>query len=175
MTMILNTKLGTWMYTKYTDIAWYFEKGIERIKTMLFWFPTIWKQHEWDWGFMLDVEKRKLQRTCKWYEDNNMGHLENGWYNYRNMKLCIKLLNVIAEEKPWYHYEGEYSWNSRADDSKWILHNYVNIRNADRFLDKFDMKLLEKCPNLIRMDLRPEKAWRLYCYIREKHFKYWWD
>ena len=54
----------------------------------------------------------------------------------------------------------------------------VNLKNAKRFLSK---ERIDRCSDHPRMkvylkdDIRIEKAWKLYCKIREYNMRSWWN
>ena len=169
-------KLGTWIYMKYDDALWKIKKGINRVKVMLHWFPIIWKQQDWDYYFILELEYEKLKTMCKYWETHNYGNHVYGWYDYRNMKLCVELLDIILDKTQWWTIDWDGDWKFKDyDDSKYILSKYVNIRNYYRFYPKINRSTIYSKPNLYRTDLRVEKAWKLYCWIREYHLRNFWD
>ena len=40
------------------------------IKNIIRWVPTLFKDREWDYSFMLEIEQKKLNNMIKWYEQN---------------------------------------------------------------------------------------------------------
>ena len=55
----------------------------------------------------------------------------------------------------------------------------VNLKNAERFLSK---ERIDRCSDghprmkvYLKDDLRIEKAWNLYCKIREYNMRSWWN
>ena len=51
---------------------------IRGISNLISYFRLIWKDRDWDYGFMLELERKKLQRAIKWYEKNDYGVAVNG-------------------------------------------------------------------------------------------------
>ena len=69
------------------------------IKNIIRWIPTLFKDREWDYSFMLEIEQKKLKNMIKWYEQHDYGHSVSGHRIVREMKLAISLiyanLNVL--------------------------------------------------------------------------------
>ena len=109
---------------------------------------------DFDFSYMLDIERTKLKQFLKSWEEHNPGDKRP----IRDFKICISLLDII---------EGE-------DDDKWLeylnLKRKVNIRNAKRFLRK--LKPSEDA--MYKLELYKTKAWYLYNLIRTYKLMSWW-
>lgn len=160
---------------------WYKIKGFFLdIKNVMHWIPTIWKDRDWDYGFALEIERKKLRNMVKWYEDNNYGHYVNGKRDYIIMKTALDCLNILLDSD-WWHVEpndhgffkeGKYE---PTPDKYYILDAYVNLGNYKRFMDWVPQDSIDKKPNFWSTELREEKAWHLYHKIREQYMRSWWD
>lgn len=103
-----------------------------------------------DWAFMLYIEKEKLSQCIKFYSDNGC-HVNNDRIISR-MKLAVRLLNIVIDDNVFF--EG-----------------YINSRNIDRFLPKDALSIgINILPTL-----RITKAWYLYNKLRYYYMKEWWD
>ena len=149
-----------------------FFKGIKNIITYI---PTIYKDRNWDYGFMLNLEMKKLKEMLKWYENHDYGTHVNGWHDYRTMKWAYECLNIILNDD-WWTIEYPDDW-LKCDDSQvnYIIEPYINVRNYKRFLSWLSEKSLKKSPKLWSIDIRVEKAWELYNKIRKQYMRTWWD
>lgn len=104
--------------------------------------------YNFDWAFMLDVEKEKLTQCIKFFTDNGC-HINNSRI-ISKMQLAVRLLDIARDEN--LDFKG-----------------YVNTKNINRFIsiDKYDIDILPT--------LRTEKAWYLYNKLRYYYMKEWWD
>lgn len=103
-----------------------------------------------DWAFMLYIEKEKLSQCIKFYSDNGC-HVNNDRIISR-MKLAVRLLNIVIDDNVFF--EG-----------------YINSRNIDRFLPKDALSIgINILPTL-----RITKAWYSYNKLRYYYMKEWWD
>ena len=73
------------------------------IRNIIRWIPTLWKDREWDYAFMLKIEQKKFMNMIDWYEKNNYGHRASGCSIVRQMKLAVSLLDIILEKENWWH------------------------------------------------------------------------
>lgn len=113
---------------------------------------------EWDWSFMLEMERRKLKRMANWFEKN--GCHENVEYDVSKMRLAVKLLDIVIEDT----------------DSSFL---YINLKNINRFLcpsmSEWTLKNIENGELMAREGLRVQKAWYLYNKLRYYFLRNWWD
>lgn len=155
-------------------------KIFKNIKNILRWIPTIWKDRDWDYGFMLELERKKLRNMIKWYKDNDYGHATCGKRNCRIMETALGCLDIICDSS-WWHIEpgalrlfenGKYV---PTPDECYILDAYVNLGNYKRFMPWLTEDSVNNKKNFWRTELREEKAWRLYNKLRDQYMRDWWD
>ena len=161
---------------------WYKIKGFFLdIKNVIHWIPTIWKDRDWDYAFMLEMERMKLKQTIDWYKKHNYGHYVNGKRDCRIMETALGCLNILLDSDWWnieptaykfFFKEGKYV---PTPDECYILDTYVNLGNYKRFMNWVPQDSIDKKPNFWRTELREEKAWHLYHKIREQYMRSWWD
>ena len=151
------------------------------VRNIFRWLPTIYNDRDWDYSFLLNIERKKLANMVKWYEDNDMGHCVNGEFVHRDMKLAVALLDIILGNDEWWTVEitdvpmivnGRFVGHS---DDDYILDKYVNLKNWKRYLPKMNEHYFKRNPKLYSIDLREMKAWNLYHKLREERMKDWWD
>lgn len=113
----------------------------------------------WDYGFILDMERAALEHMADYIK--NKGIHVNADRDAERIKLTIKLLDIAINN----------TCEFELVDSGII---YVNTRNKHRYFRK-DL-ISEQCYNLIsNITIREEKAWYLYCKMREYWFRTFWD
>ena len=105
--------------------------------------------YNFDWAFMLDIEKEKLTQCIKFFTDNGY-HINNSRI-ISKMKLAVRLLDITIDED--LDFKG-----------------YINTRNMNRVISN----LCNYEPDLLPT-LRTKKAWYLYNKLRYYYMKEWWD
>lgn len=150
------------------------------IKNIIRWVPTLFKDREWDYSFMLEIEHKKLKNMIKWYEQHDYGHLVSGPATVRQMKLAVSLLDIILEKENWWHidnafYPEYYNFveNKPLQPTTFVIDKYVNTRNYKRFYPLLSDNAIKQSVWII--DLRLQKAWVLYNKLRERYMMHWWD
>ena len=150
--------------------------------------------HDWDYGFLIALEKKKLQRMHDCIKRE--GHLANNSIVVRDIAICIRLIDIImendAEYNTWLHksFSGEMKFR-KLEDGNYELDDtgrkpiadfpiYVNVRNERRFFRATPIKDAQQQGNrdwviLSTMRLRQQKALHLYHLIREYKLFEWWD
>ena len=177
----------------------------KRNKTIKAYEKLLRKDRDWDYGYLLSLEKHKLKRMFNYFSESNIS--EEDSTIAKEIALCIKLLDII-EEEDWaskefskrisescrYSSEKLSNGNSRlkVDYSKPIKYpRYVNYRNESRFIpgrrnpikeliDRNDSPGVDKDRNLDlielhKQSLRQLKALHLYHKIREYKIFKWWN
>lgn len=152
-------------------------KLITGLRNLGTWFSVIWKDRDWDYSFMLDIERKKIRNMIKWYEENDYGHHVNGWHDYRTMKLALSCLDIILESDWWrIDVPNDINWltNDFRDDY-YKIDAYINLNNYKRFFPKLKEEQVNNHKRLYSIHLREAKAWHLYHRIREQYMRDWWD
>ena len=114
------------------------------------------EDRDYDFEYMLDLEKFKLKRMSEYFSKSQ---IISDWERVvKEINLCIKLIDIITEkDPPGYLYNGTKKLP------------YVNTRNYKRFLKYFYNN------DSYRDDLRQTKALYLYNLIRTYRMRSWWD
>ncbi len=150
--------------------------------------------HDWDWCFLLALEKKKLQRMRD-YIGEAQRHV--GWeQNVRDMSVCIKLIDIILEDdaayRTWMEKRsvGDVKWKERDDglfelidagiDDSVPFPCHINERNERRFFRDEPIKNARRngrwgAAITYSVNLRTRKAMHLYNLIREYKMWEWWD
>ena len=114
------------------------------------------EDRDYDFEYMLDLEKFKLKRMSEYFSKSQ---IISDWERVvKEINLCIKLIDIITEkDPPGYLYNGTKKLP------------YVNTRNYKRFLKYIYDN------DFYRDDLRQTKALYLYNLIRTYRIRSWWD
>ena len=109
-----------------------------------------------DYGFVLSLEKEAISSMYEYFKTNKIAVGDER--TEKQLRLALQLLDVILEE-----------------DFPQSLAVYVNTKNIARFVPEHANIDCENRGLVIRDNLRLEKAWRLYCRLREDFMRSWWN
>jgi len=162
-----------WLKKRYYNL-------IRGISNLISYFGIIWKDRNWDYGFMLELERKKLQRAIKWYEKNDYGVAVNGKRYCNQMRVALNCLNIILDNDWWTinrpDDESITEWLKRPHyDNDYVIKAYINLNNWKRFMPWLSEESVNSKPNLWKVELREIKAWNLYHKIRGQYMRDWWD
>ena len=150
--------------------------------------------HDWDYGYLIALEKKKLQRMHNYMKHE--GHLENNDIVVRDIGIYIRLIDIFMEEDAvhdtWLDHSFSGKLNFRKlEDGNYVLDEmdrksiadfpvYINVRNKRRFFRAAPIKeaLSAGKRNLAiysMVSLRQLKALHLYHLIRAYKLLTWWD
>ena len=145
-------------------------------------FKFMWNNEDFDYSYLLNLEREKLKDMYNYFRDAKWTETE--WVHARDCKLAIALLDIILEDDS----ATEYVMGNAIGKGTFILKKYVNTENMPRFmtpelckeyairsskknLDRGELNWL----TIMKDELRMEKAWRLYCKLRENNLRDWCD
>ena len=82
------------------------------LKNLWAWVSVIWNDRQWDWEYMLRIEKKKLDCMIKWYtkevENPNAFNSINIGDVLNELKLARRLIDLIEDDGDKYiTYTGE--------------------------------------------------------------------
>ena len=150
------------------------------VRNVIRWIPTLYKDREWDYSFMLEIEQKKLKNMIKWYEQNNYGISTSGPITVKQMKLAVRLLDIILEKENFWSIDYPEDYEFVVDhkyqplpETSFVIEKYINTKNYKRFFSWLNDSAM-KSPSW-KIDLRIRKAWYLYHKLREQYMMNWWD
>lgn len=132
------------------------------LRNVIYYFPVIWKDRDWDWCFMMNLQKRKLESMIKYYSRYNC--FVGQEIEVRYMKIALYCLNNIGNVK--------------------LPTNYVNDRNFNRIRGingempvskDFWKDIKEEHKEYYYNDVYIQKLWHLYHKILRERAQRWWD
>lgn len=163
---------------KYYEVrAWFryhFSKDFFKI------LKTILKGYPWQESYLYDLEKVKMNEMANYLEKAN--RFVGTEYVVRDIRLCIKLLDIVDNDTELFHYDGDLKFIPiegtenyeviKTSDFKYNCDVYVNTKNIDRFcFNEDDKKFMLESPH----ELYIRKAKYLYHKIRYERDGQWWD
>lgn len=152
----------------------WFRRLSSRIRKIWHFIGLARRDFDWDYAYMLEMERIKLEYMAKYFTESRIA--EHDWAVARDAKICIRLIDIIIGNDSSYVMKD----NEKKPLMKWDLVEIkkVNLKNAERFLSKERIDRYCGHPRMkvyLKDDLRIEKAWNLYCKIREYNMRSWWN
>ena len=186
-------KIGLWW--KFSG-RYYHSDFIRGVKNLWKWFPTIWKDRDWDQGFIYEIIKVKLKNQSDYIGSRNtfistkrnselmklttrlIQRCQDDFYELEIMDYQeIKLKFVPTDEtEKWFRMEDTIV-SERFDEyfKKYPL-QYKRVLSGE--INRFDIEGEEKEKNLIGMEIaheNQERCRKLLFKIMERHIDGWWD
>ena len=140
---------------------------------------SVLKSYPWQESFLYDIEKEKLNEMANYLEKEN--RFVGVEYVVRDIRLCIKLIDIMQNETALFHYDGDLTFKriknsdnyevNHTPDFKYNCNVYVNTKNIDRFCVEKEKEFILNSPH----ELYLRKAKYLYHKIRYERDNQWWD
>ena len=157
------------------------------LKNLWAWVPVIWNDRQWDWDFIMKIEKKKLDCMIKWYtkevENPNAFNSINIGDVLNELKLARRLIDLIEDDGDKYiTYTGENKTEKQenglyrvVDTQTLHFNHYVNKQNFKRFMPNFVENDMEEFGDIFDLMLYREKLWHLYFKYKMHKMPGWWD
>ena len=89
------------------------------IKNIIKWFPIIWKDRDWDWEFLLEMMKFKMQLMEKCFQNSYISDLKkHAW----QLHVCVLYIDRILKEEYY-------------DDNTWTHGDYLKRQDLEGLFD----------------------------------------
>ena len=126
-----------------------------------------WKDQDWDYAHMLYMEKAKLEDMAKYYATSHI--TVNDWAVARDAKICSRLIDIINGD------DASFTYNEKWQKIKLKRVNTKNWKRFNKYGQFPEWMKDEDLRIMMEDDLRIEKAWNLYCMIRQYNMRSWWN
>jgi hypothetical protein len=168
---------------------------MEGIKNIIYWFPIIWKDRNWDQSFIYEVLKHKLKAQANYIETKDRH--TRAKQDARRMRLCVSLIQICqddtynteymdyaetdfwfedVEDKPGYStIESKIIWEKYDDYFKKYPLIYKRVMNGEGV---FSLEGREDNKQVIAMNIghiNQDRAHKLLFKIMEENIQGWWD
>ena len=178
------------------DGRYYHKDFIEGVKNLWKWFPTIWRDRDWDHGFIYEVIKVKLKHQAD-YIGSHDRHTR-AKRDAELMLLCTRLIQRCQDEHYDMEYmdynESNYNWvdvDDKPDLKKLEIEQLSE--NFDEYFKKYPLQykrvmsgevsrfsrpIEEKTKEVIAMEIAHEnqdRCRKLLFKIMERRIEGWWD
>lgn len=161
------------------------------LRRALEYFVLGWKDYDYDYASILDLEEKKIKHMVHYFK--KYGMTVDSPQVARELELLLSLIRIIREGGNTYTIDVDPVPDST--DSTFSVPDfmtdyfnrhhirrlkYVNVRNANRFLNEEELELLnDEKHNHLRAaweeDLYLRKAVHLYCKLKEERMLTWAD
>jgi hypothetical protein len=131
-------------------------KGWERTFS---YYDVLKDDFDWDYEFLLDLIEFKLKRMSNYFHTHHIVENED-WYG----TLCDRAIAILNAG-----YKTDIITN---DDLKTI---HVNDKNMYRFVTKYEINFISKCPQYYYATIREAKAKRLFWKFLDHYIEYLWE
>lgn len=112
------------VYRAFREITSPFRNFKTGVKSLIYWFPVIWKNRWYDYEFLLDLIEHQLKLMSN---DKNKSYTE-GWDEcVEEMKLSLRLLdhfNNQSWEDMSLEYDNEQMWIEEFIDSLKVMRKW---------------------------------------------------
>ena len=132
---------------------------MKRDKNKLKLIKKVKKFEPFDFQYLLEVEMEALKQMAEYQKAE--GICINSKRYSEQIETAIKVLKLALDGNV----------QCSKDYKQWWMPVYVNTRNYRRFF----LIDLDVDDPLIKCSIREEKAWHLYCKMREYFMRTWWD
>jgi len=165
------------MYRKIKEWPRQIRQGV---RSLIQWFPIIWKDRQWDHFYIYVVLRHKLHLTEQLirHHGHHVKHIEDA----DKIKKCVLILDRLIEDD--YHENVYRNHDKKWGDGKMIFTDstehpgysimdikYPNVKTKedDKLQDKEYRRLMMKPEELRKQDI--EMLFKLMT----KHIQTWWD
>lgn len=163
------------------------------VKNLIRWFPTIWKDRDWDAHFIWDIMIQKLKFQSKYIREKDF-HL-NAKRDSEIMMTCVRLMEKIKSEEYVMEYmdyhESEFNFvNCDKPGYKELKINELS-ENFDEYFKKYPIQYKRVLSGKINtftkngisktkiaMDISHEnhnRARKLLFKLMERNIERWWN
>jgi hypothetical protein len=187
-------RIWLWWYHDGRFYHKYFKQGV---KNIIYWFPIIWKDRNWDDHYIFDILKHKLKAQAKYIGDRDWH--TRAQLDAKRMRLCVKLIEKIQEEDyamEYMDYHKDRVWFTSCEDKpEYKQYNSEIVKDTfDEFFKKYPLvykKVLKgegvftlngrdesEMKKIIAMNIshiNHERARKLLFKIMEENIEGWWD
>ena len=149
------------------------------LRRALEYFVLGWKDYDYDYASMLDIEEKKVKHMIQYFQ--KYGMTVDSPQVARELELLLSLIRIIREGGNTYNIHPNKDEDGNLDFTYEELKR-VNTRNASRFFNEEEMEIFKRCTS---KDIQTRFAWQeelylrkavhLYCKLKEERMLSWTD
>lgn len=153
---------------------------LKRIRNIIRWLPVLWKDEDWDYSYIYNILKFKIQNVAK-YTKKYSQHTNDCRY-IEWMNTAIRLIDRLNDE---YYYMEYLEYHSNPigltkDEDVWTLSVSTQKENLGVYLDKYKryadkLNVKSTLSKAILLGcINHDRAKRLLFKILENKMEGWW-
>jgi hypothetical protein len=131
----------------------YFKQGV---KNIIYWFPVIWKDRDWDGHYIFEILQHKLVAQANYIGKRDFH--TRAQLDARRMRLCVKLIKKVQEEDytmEYMDYAKDRVWFTDCEDRPGS-----SVYNSEEVWEKYD-EYFAKYPLVYKRVLKGEGVFTL--------------
>lgn len=155
----------------------------ERRKAMM----AVVDGYPWDYSYLLSTELAYIKYMREYFKNHHI--VESAQDHYEKLNWAAKILEKLVDEDFLEIVKTDEEGFAGLPRVEVKCKHYVNLRNMDRFIEcvsyersymdlDIHKKQVDQTRNLYKnypQELYREKLWNLYCLIRRRYTRTWWD
>lgn len=149
------------------------------LRRALEYFVLGWKDYDYDYASMLDIEEKKVKHMIQYFQEHGM--TISSPQVARDLEFLLSIIHIIQEGANTYNIHPDIDEEGNVDFTYEELKR-VNTRNASRFFNEKEMELFKYYTS---KDIQSRFAWgeelylrkavHLYCKLKEERMLSWAD
>ncbi len=161
---------------------WRIRNFFTSISNLIYWFPVIWKEREWDYSFFMNLIAHKLKRIRKVYlkeekqvcEYYNPQGFHNPTYNADRIETLLNLIEKVQDE----YYEDE--WQNHIKEiygpAEYKIEGKRLVEIWEHKYTDRELKEIYKLKHRLfkKAIIKQNKAKELIFKLISHHLYYWW-
>jgi hypothetical protein len=126
----------------YLTVKSYIRNFKQGIKNLIKWFPTIWNDRNWDYYFILEILKVKLQTQSDYIRKNGNHTQANRDSEIMNtlVKLTHRFQNAYYETEYFDYCDLEHNFIPNKEGKLYTLTTNVSYDNFTEYFNKYPLQ-----------------------------------
>ena len=168
----------------YLNFKYFIKNIFIGIKNLWIWFPVIWRYRNFDNGYLIDLNIKKLEMMHKWFSNSKNNHILDSHRKYIEQRIAtaVKLMKLVQDK----YYSSEYILQIEKlyGKNRFVFKPYGNHKDSYKMVMEFDKKYtdeeLEKIYKhekelFLKSYEKHKKAKRILWKFIEHNIDWWWD
>ena len=118
---------------------YYHRDFINGVKNLIKWFPTVWKDRDWDDHFIFEILAKKLEHQSNYIEKRDWH--KRAQRDAETMRLVVKLIRLVQDETYGMEYmdyeEKEFHFDAIPNSTRYEMRTELHSERYQEFFDKY--------------------------------------
>ena len=160
------------------DGRYYHKDFINGVKSLIRWFPTIWKDRDWDDSFIFEIMIQKIKNQSSYIGGRDFH--TRAKRDAEIMMTCVRLMEKVKEEyyntESMDYHESDYNWIDSDKPGYSELEIVEKSENFDEYFKKYRSTMRKVLANpksfdYINKDYKDKKSTLAMLIAHENHNK----